>query len=297
MKIKTKIILLTSLFVVVLVVAVTAVTIFSIRGNAENQISDFRHHELKRIKSDLEEKLNIVYSLVQSTYEDANSAPSQQTLDELKKSIANMRFDNGDGYFWITTSELPYPRMILDPMNPKRNGLLLRGHTYEKTTKGENLYTASSELVKKQRKGFINYEVRKTAANGNAEILGKTAFVKVFKPLGWIVSTSTYTGQVDKAVSVQHVQNAKKLNKLIIKISSIALGVLVASILASFIFAQTISGAIIKLTNAAYEISLGRGLEDKIENTARTDEIGQLAKSIERLQTSVKIMMKRIKKK
>lgn len=84
---------------------------------------------------------------------------------------------------------------------------------------------------------------------------------------------------------------------MLLRILGIGLAVLLVSMLIAWFFGQRLSGAIAKLTDVAREISLGKGLNEKIEATSRTDEVGQLARAVERLQTSVKIMMKRMQKK
>jgi len=71
---------------------------------------------------------------------------------------------------------------------------------------------------------------------------------------------------------------------------------LIISILAAYLIARLITRPIAKLTAIAEDISKGK-FHDKLDESARGDEIGTLARSIERMGVSIKIMLKRLAKK
>jgi methyl-accepting chemotaxis protein len=71
---------------------------------------------------------------------------------------------------------------------------------------------------------------------------------------------------------------------------------LLISILAAFLIARAITRPIAHLTIIAEDISKGQ-FHDKLEESSRGDEIGTLARSIERMGVSLKIMLKRLAKK
>jgi methyl-accepting chemotaxis protein len=71
---------------------------------------------------------------------------------------------------------------------------------------------------------------------------------------------------------------------------------LIISVLAAYLIARLITRPIAKLTAIAEDISKGT-FHDKLDESARGDEIGTLARSIERMGMSIKIMLKRLAKK
>jgi methyl-accepting chemotaxis protein len=71
---------------------------------------------------------------------------------------------------------------------------------------------------------------------------------------------------------------------------------LIISILAAFLIARAITQPIAHLTTIAEDISKGQ-FHDKLDESSRGDEIGTLARSIERMGVSLKIMLKRLAKK
>jgi methyl-accepting chemotaxis protein len=80
------------------------------------------------------------------------------------------------------------------------------------------------------------------------------------------------------------------------KISMIAAIVILTTVAISFAFANTLAKPIENLTRIAENISLGKDLDKKIAEADRKDEIGILALAVDRLKTSVKIMMDRLTK-
>lgn len=218
----------------------------------------------------------------------------------LKNQVATMRYDNGEGYFFIVSNEVPYPVTLLQPIAPMLEGQRMDNPKWNNIAfnKSEHLFTALVRATHNlQGEGFVDYLWTKPTPSGvTRENVPKLSFVKVFKPLGWVIGTGVYTDNIDVAVAAKKQQIEAQVKSLIKVILSIALGVLLLSLLASYWFANNLSKALGELTELTRDISLGKGLEEKIASTERKDEIGQLARAIERLQTSVKLMMKRMKR-
>jgi methyl-accepting chemotaxis protein len=124
----------------------------------------------------------------------------------------------------------------------------------------------------------------------------KLSYVKLHKPLGWIIGTGVYIDSVDETVARKKADLDSQINTLIIKISLIAVIVIAIAVGISFAFANTLARPIEHLTRIAENISLGKDLDKKIVEAKRKDEIGTLARAVDRLKTSVKIMMDRLKK-
>lgn len=221
-------------------------------------------------------------------------------IDAIEQQITSLRYDKGEGYFFILSDELPFPKVILHPVIPALEGRLMNDAKWNNIALNgtEHLFTA---LIKKTRnplkEGFVDYVWTKPTPGGvTKNDVPKLSFVKAFKPLGWVIGTGIYTDSIDQAVALKKQQVDQQVKELVTIIVSVAAVILLISLLASYLFASSLSKALTDLTNLAREISLGKGLDEEIESKSRKDEIGQLARAIECLQTSVKIMMKRIKR-
>ncbi len=221
-------------------------------------------------------------------------------ITAIKEQVAKLRYDNGEGYFFIISDELPYPTTVLQPLVPKLNGMLMNNPKWNNIALNgtEHMFTAMVKVTRNPKgEGFVDYIWNKPTATGVSEQgVPKLSFEKAFKPLNWIIGSGIYIDNIDKAVEQKRIEIKNQVNHLIKTIVGAALLVLLVSLLVSYWFANNLSSALSELTVLSQKISLGKGLDEEIASTSRNDEIGQLARAIERLQTSVKIMMIRMKR-
>jgi signal transduction histidine kinase len=161
----------------------------------------------------------------------------------------------------------------------------------------KNLFQAFAEITAKSGEGYVDYLWPKPTADGLTERTGKLSYVKLHKPTGWIIGTGVYLDNVDAIIEKEKIQIKKQEDNLIRSNLIVAAVFLTIAVIISFVFSNTLAKPIKKLTTIADEISKGKNLEVKIKEINRADEIGELAKSIDRLKISVKMMMDRMMKK
>ncbi|PID66756.1 MAG: hypothetical protein CR975_01310 [Gammaproteobacteria bacterium] len=221
-------------------------------------------------------------------------------ITAIKEKVSKLRYDNGEGYFFIISDKLPYPTTVMQPVAPKLNGMLMNQPKWNNIALNgtEHMFTAMVKVTRNPKgEGFVDYVWNKPTASGVTEQgVPKLSFEKAFKPLNWIIGSGIYIDNIDKAVEEKRIEIKSQVNRLIKTIIGAALLVLLVSLLVSYWFANNLSKALSELTKLSQKISLGKGLDEEIASTARDDEIGQLARAIERLQTSVKMMMIRMKR-
>jgi signal transduction histidine kinase len=218
-------------------------------------------------------------------------------LNKIKNDIKAMRYADGTGYFWINDNTRPYPKMVMHPTIPTLDGQILDDPKYNNAMgKEQNLFEAFLDVTQEDGTGYVDYLWPKPTADGLTRKQPKLSYVKLHKPLGWIIGTGVYIDSVDEAVAQKKAQLDSQINALLLKISVIAVIVISIAVAISFAFASTLANPIEHLTRVAENISLGKDLDKKIVETSRKDEIGTLAKAVDRLKTSVKIMMDRLKK-
>ncbi len=218
-------------------------------------------------------------------------------LNKITTDIKAMRYAEGTGYFWINDNTRPYPKMVMHPTIPKLDGRVLDDTRYNNAMgKEQNLFEAFLDVTQADGEGYVDYLWPKPTPDGLTRRQPKLSYVKLHKPLGWIIGTGVYIDSVEESVALKKAQLDGQINALIQKIALIALAVITISVLVSFAFANTLANPIAHLTRIAENISLGKDLDTKITEIRRKDEIGTLAKAVDRLKTSVKIMMDRLKK-
>jgi signal transduction histidine kinase len=216
---------------------------------------------------------------------------------QIKQAIKSMRYANGTGYFWINDNTLPFPTMVMHPTIPDLDGQVMDDPKYNNALGvDKNLFQAFAEITAQKGDGFIDYLWPKPTAEGLTERTGKVSYVKLHEPTGWIIGTGVYLDKIDAAILNKKRQIAEQINETIssnIMVSVVFIGL---ALVISFVFSNTLAGPISRLTEIAQQISKGKNLDATIDGIGRSDEIGELAKSIDRLKTSIKIMMDRMSK-
>jgi methyl-accepting chemotaxis protein len=220
----------------------------------------------------------------------------RDTLNKITTDVKAMRYADGAGYFWINDNTRPYPKMVMHPTVPNLNGRILDDPRYNNALgKEQNLFEAFLDVTQTDGEGYVDYLWPKPTPDGLTRKQPKLSYVKLYKPLGWIIGTGVYIDSVEETVARKKDQLDSQVNALIVKISVIAAFVIAIAVTISFAFANTLAKPIEHLTRVAENISLGKDLDKKIAESDRKDEIGTLAQAVDRLKTSVKIMMNRLK--
>ena len=219
--------------------------------------------------------------------------------NRIKESIQKMRYAGGTGYFWINDNTLPFPTMVMHPTVPSLDGTILNAPKYNNALGvDKNLFQAFAEVTaKKAGDGFVDYLWPKPTPNGLTERKEKVSYVKLHKPTGWIIGSGAYIDNIDEIVAQKKIQIEAQIldlieNSIIVSILFIGLAVII-----SYAFSNTLAKPIQRLTQVTEYISKGKNLEEPIEEAERMDEIGELARSIDRLKISVRIMINKMSQK
>jgi len=219
-----------------------------------------------------------------------------ETEDRIKESIKSMRYANGTGYFWINDNTLPHPTMIMHPALPELEGQVLDDPKFNNAQGvDKNLFTAIVEVTRDgNNEGFVDYLWPKPTATGLTARTPKESYVRLHQPTGWIIGSGVYIDNIDEAVAVKTEEIEKQISDVVINSLLTALVFIAASVVVAFMFANTLAKPIERLTEVTRNISLGKNLDEAIDEVDRKDEIGQLARAVVRLRASVKIMMARM---
>ena len=218
--------------------------------------------------------------------------------NSIKASIKSMRYAEGTGYFWINDDAEPFPRMVMHPTVPDLDDEILNDPKYNNALGvDKNLFVAFREVTKTTGEGFVDYLWPKPTPSGLSERTEKISYVKLHKGLGWIIGSGAYIDNIDADVARKKEEINDQITGLLINTIIISLIFIVLAVIVSFVFSKSLSSPIIKLTKIAEEISKGKNLSQPISEINRDDEIGELAKSVDRLKASVKIMIDRMTKK
>ena len=240
MKLKQKITLLISLALIVPTLLISTLSIYRIQKKATADIEEFKTDEYAKLKMYLKHITDIAYGVIETRHkqmQDSLSARNSRMdtsvdakkfeasmLDDCLNELSHVRFDNDKGYFWVTDNKLPYPTMLMhaEKKNMKNQVLDDPKHNVEKE-KGRNIYQVRSELCNANGDAFVEYIMKKP---GTDAVENKLSYSRLYKPLGWIVSTGFYTDQIEASVVQKRDALTEQIAEIVFFIAGISIVIL-----------------------------------------------------------------------
>lgn len=186
--------------------------------------------------------------------------PDETARRNAAARIGALRFGNGD-YFWINDL---VPRMVKHPIKPELDGTDLREI---KDPTGKRLFVEFAETVKRQREGFVDYQWPKPGFDTPQP---KLSFVTGFQPWNWVIGTGVYIDDLQA-------QLWERARSVIIVAAAIVLSIGLITLL----LARRVSASLATMTGALNRLS-GGDFDMKLPGLERRDELGDMARSIER---------------
>ncbi len=288
MKLKQQITLLISLALIIPVIAISSVAIYKIRKKAVADIEEYRNDEFSKLKLYLKHITDVAYGVIEDAHKqslDSTTGISQTVI--LEKSLAQLsqvRFDQGKGYFWVTDNKLPFPTMLMHAEKKNLKGEVLDDpkHNVEKE-KGRNIYQVRAELANANGDAFVEYIMKKP---GTDEIENKISYSRLYKPLGWIVSTGFYTDQIEAGVAEKREALSKQISEMVLFIITIGIIILAIGLSISFYFSKELTNAIVVIKEKLQQLSQGEQINHA--ESRRKDEVGEMTKSLNSLVDGLK---------
>jgi len=153
-------------------------------------------------------------------------------IEKSQRDIRQMRYNNGEGYFWISSANKSNLQMIVHPDMPSLEGKILEG-------KLKNLHQAFIETCENQGgSGFKDNMVPKTTADGRTIEAPKKYYVKLYEPLDWVIGTGVYVDSIELAVAEKQALVKEQINDLILKLVLASIFVVLLISILSYIMSQ-----------------------------------------------------------
>ena len=171
--------------IVMAISAMTVGTLFALVNTRLNLIEERRNMTVHSVE--------IAQSLTQMIMNKKTSGQlsEEQAKNSALEALNAMRYGTNNYYFILDKNG----KMISDPGKPDLNGTNV---LTIKDNKGHTYYQKMVDVVSKKGEGIVEYSVPKNLASPNKSYPVIT-FVKEFKDLGWIVGTTTYVDDVNRA--------------------------------------------------------------------------------------------------
>lgn len=282
MKLKQQITLLTSLALIVPAVLIGSVSIYRIQVKANADIEEYRTEEYNKLKLYLKHITDIAYGVIEEQHK--LTLDSGESMERALVELSKIRFDNSAGYFWVTDNNLPFPTMLMHAEKPELKNKILDDakHNVEKE-QGRNIYQVRAELANANGDAFVEYIMKKP---GTDEIENKISYSRLYKPLGWIVSTGFYTDKIEAGVKQKKEALREQINAIVLFIVLIGVTILAIGLGFSFYFSKELTNAIVLIKTKLKELAEGKQVEQV--TSKRKDEVGDMTQSLNLLVNGLK---------
>jgi len=264
-------------------ILISAIAIYKIKAKATADIEEYRADEYAKLKLYLKHITDIAYGVVETEYKNfqerkaTDSTLTQaEVMEDCLAQLSKIRFDKGEGYFWVTDNKLPYPTMLMHAEKADLKNKVLDDpkHNVEKHN-SRNIYQVRAELSNANGDAFVEYIMKKP---GTDEVENKISYSRLFAPLGWIVSTGFYTDQIEAGVAERMAALSSQINQMVMVIVGVGLFVLALGIFASLYFSKQLTDAIIQIKQKLGALALGNQVEEVVSH--RKDEVGDMTESM-----------------
>jgi signal transduction histidine kinase len=147
----------------------------------------------ERIQDDLRARVNEAHALATHLYMKYKDSLNAKEIQEIiKEALRPVRFNNGRGYYFITSLT---GKEILFADRPELEGTNVMNL---RDTTGKWVIKDMISLVRNYGEGFYTYNWSKPRHIGKD--FQKTAYVKYFKPLNWLIGTGEYVDETENAI-------------------------------------------------------------------------------------------------
>ncbi len=293
MTLRTKLPFYSSLILFVSILVVSGFSMYTFNRYVQKNIRDYRKEQINLTLRHLQDIVNIAYRMIDQSYK-----VSQQEMrkyygvkfDTIPENVAKMirvnlltitvsqlrtlRFGK-DGYLWINEFDPPYT-VIMHGTKPE-----LEGKSWVFFIEGTdiNVYKAFHDsIVAGGGAGKVSYSFYKP---GSKEKVPKISWVRLYKPLRWVIGTGVYVDEIDRAVKAKQDELRQQLKNMAISITVLTIILLFSATVLIYLFAKSITDPLFKINSLLADMAKGKLVESA--EMDRKDEIGQMNHSLNQL--------------
>lgn len=277
---------ISSLILIVSLIVIIFIIMSSFKDNNLNQLNSLLQSSYDvKIKNEIHIATGILEVLHQRVT--SNQLSMEEAQKEAVAIIRDLRYgDDGQGYFWIDTSE---GINVLLPPNPKVEGT---SRINDVDAQGNHLVQEIITNGMADGGGYTDYYFPRP---GETEPARKRAFSLYFKPFDWVIGTGEYVDDIEAIYNQRVAASNKMMAASIWSLIGLSLFLLVLITIVNYFIGRSISKPIIHMSQYANKISqldISTDIEQKL--TQRTDELGILAHSFTNVKENLVNLVKKL---
>ncbi len=282
-----------SIFLAVLVTALLIETfsVVSTVSNNKTQSEEYKERLLEDIKAELKNETQEAMSICASM--NAGYEAGTMTLDEAKKAAADiireLRYNDGDGYFWVDTSE---------GINVVLLGRDTEGQSRWDSVDPNGTYFIQ-EMIKNGMQSGGGYTNLMFAKPNETEPLPKINYTAYYEPFDWVMGTGVWVDYIDTLVEAHEKEAQAALTQSIIRSVVVVVVLIVIGVAISIYMGKRITKPIILVTGQMTRMSNSDFTENEdmqkvVRLKRENNEIGQIASAMELMHRNIRNLMLKI---
>jgi signal transduction histidine kinase len=204
--------------------------------------------------------------------DDAQSDVMATILENLK----TLKYNDGEGYFWVNDLSLPFPKMIMHPQQPELDGKVLNDTSFN-TLKGsnENIFAAMVTKADKEGHGYVEYTWLNPLTNRNEP---KLTYVRKFEPLNWMIGTGSFISHIEETILAREKEIKNNVKMIILIVIGLSLLLIVIGYFATVYMSDILVKGITLVKTSLQKLSLGEKIDTL--QVKSDDEIGEMIVSL-----------------
>jgi PAS domain S-box-containing protein len=132
----------------------------------------------------------------------ARASRGDMSLAEAQAAVLDVlrafRYDNGTGYIWVNNVDRPLPRIVMHPILPELDGVVVDDPQYY-TAYGRpiHLFKAFVDVCLEHGSGYVDYLWPKPTGDGVGSLQMKLSYVELFPAWEWVIGSGLYIDDIE----------------------------------------------------------------------------------------------------
>lgn len=267
---------------------ISAIFITNLMNETDRQVETFRQTLTQDVERELKTETEAAITAIQHVYDrqQRGELTEEQAKKEAAALVRSMRYDDGQGYFWIDTFE---------GVNVVLLGRESEGKSRIDLVDPDGRHFIK-EMIENGRKDGGGYTDLMFAKPNETTPLPKRNYTATFAPYQWVVGTGVWIDYIDNRVAQMQAEADANFHSSLMKLGGIIVALLAAFVGLGLWAANTIVAPIHIVTNKLGVLATGdfRKSEQMDAVMHRQDEIGEMSRALDKMQTQVHGMMKTV---
>lgn len=286
MKLKSKLLIFNMLMIIFIGIVIFALIYYNNKTATNKTLSYIETTLINDRKTKLEDVVNMVYYLLDGYYKQYGG-DEEKIKKAMRDAVLKMRYEDGNNYVWIHRVTDSF--VVLHP-SKKIDQTVVENL---QDAKGKYIFKEFNKVASTSGEGFVDYYWPKL---GEEESQPKLSFVKIYKPLGWVIGSGIYIDDVKKEVNVKKKELLKDFNKMMIQMIIFLVGAIALLILVTILLANKLFKPIQFIYTKIKEIAAGGSDLTKRLDIKSKDEIGLLTIEFNKFLDFIESLIVKIKK-